>query len=193
MAERAAELGIEALKPVKPRDPEFLARLAEIAPDCCPVVAYGALLPQTLLDLVPHGFVNLHFSLLPAWRGAAPVQHAVLAGDEVTGATTFRIVAELDAGPDLRDRDRADRPDRHLRRPAAPAVGDRCRPAGPDPGRDRRRQSDRQSSSRARASPSRPRSPSRTPSIDWSRPADRDRPGGPRLRAGPGRLDHLPR
>ncbi len=99
VAERAAELGIEALKPVKPRDPEFLARFAEIAPDCCPVVAYGALLPQTLLDLVPHGFVNLHFSLLPAWRGAAPVQHAVLAGDEITGATTFRIVAELDAGP----------------------------------------------------------------------------------------------
>ncbi len=65
VAERAAELGIETLKPVKPREPEFLARLAEIAPDCCPVVAYGALLPQNLLDLVPHGFINLHFSLLP--------------------------------------------------------------------------------------------------------------------------------
>lgn len=99
VAERAAELGIEVLKPVRPREPEFLARLAEIAPDCCPVVAYGALLPQNLLDLVPHGFINLHFSLLPAWRGAAPVQHAVLAGDAVTGATTFRIVAALDAGP----------------------------------------------------------------------------------------------
>ncbi|MFT4164165.1 MAG: methionyl-tRNA formyltransferase [Microlunatus sp.] len=99
VAARAAELGIEILKPVTPRDPEFLARFTEIAPDCCPVVAYGALLPQSLLDLVPYGFVNLHFSLLPAWRGAAPVQHAVLAGDEVTGATTFRIVAALDAGP----------------------------------------------------------------------------------------------
>ena len=99
VAVRAAELGIETLKPAKPRDPEFLARFAEIAPDCAPVVAYGALLPQSLLDLVPYGFINLHFSLLPAWRGAAPVQHAVLAGDEVTGATTFRIVAELDAGP----------------------------------------------------------------------------------------------
>ena len=99
VALRAAELGIETLKPTSPRDPEFLARLAEIAPDCCPVVAYGALLPQSLLDLVPHGFVNLHFSLLPAWRGAAPVQHAVLGGDEVIGATTFRIVAALDAGP----------------------------------------------------------------------------------------------
>ncbi|MDN5761533.1 MAG: methionyl-tRNA formyltransferase [Microlunatus sp.] len=99
VAERAAHLGIETLQPAKPRDPDFLARLSEIAPECCPVVAYGALLPQSLLDLVPHGFVNLHFSLLPAWRGAAPVQHALLAGDEVTGATTFRIVAALDAGP----------------------------------------------------------------------------------------------
>ena len=99
VAARAAELGIETLKPAKPRDPEFVARFQEVAPDCCPVVAYGALLPQSLLDLVPYGFVNLHFSLLPAWRGAAPVQHAVLAGDKVTGATTFRIVAALDAGP----------------------------------------------------------------------------------------------
>jgi methionyl-tRNA formyltransferase len=99
VAERAAELGIETLKPTRLRDPEFCARFAEIAPDCCPVVAYGALLPQSLLDLPRLGWVNLHFSLLPAWRGAAPVQHAVLAGDEVTGATTFQIVAELDAGP----------------------------------------------------------------------------------------------
>ena len=71
----------------------------EIAPDCCPVVAYGALLPQRVLDIPPQGWVNLHFSLLPAWRGAAPVQHAILAGDQITGATTFRIVLELDAGP----------------------------------------------------------------------------------------------
>ena len=76
-----------------------MARLTELAPDCCPVVAYGALLPQRVLDIPPHGWVNLHFSLLPAWRGAAPVQHAILAGDQVTGATTFRIVLELDAGP----------------------------------------------------------------------------------------------
>jgi methionyl-tRNA formyltransferase len=63
------------------------------------VVAYGALLPQSVLDIPRHGWVNLHFSVLPAWRGAAPVQHAIRAGDEVTGATTFRIVKELDAGP----------------------------------------------------------------------------------------------
>ena len=99
VAQRAAELGIEVLKPPRPRDEEFVTRLTELAPDCCPVVAYGALLPQRVLDIPRHGWVNLHFSLLPAWRGAAPVQHAILAGDQTTGATTFRIVLELDAGP----------------------------------------------------------------------------------------------
>jgi methionyl-tRNA formyltransferase len=99
VAQRAAELGIEVLKPQRPRDEEFVARLTELAPDCCPVVAYGALLPQRVLDVPQHGWVNLHFSLLPAWRGAAPVQHAILSGDKTTGATTFRIVLELDAGP----------------------------------------------------------------------------------------------
>ncbi|MFE7750643.1 methionyl-tRNA formyltransferase [Streptomyces sp. NPDC057428] len=99
VAERAEEAGIEVLKPVKPRDEDFLARLREIAPDCCPVVAYGALLPKTALDVPARGWVNLHFSLLPAWRGAAPVQHAVMAGDEVTGASTFLIEEGLDSGP----------------------------------------------------------------------------------------------
>jgi methionyl-tRNA formyltransferase len=99
VAQRAEEAGIEVLRPAKPRDPEFLERLAEIAPDCCPVVAYGALLPKVALDVPAHGWVNLHFSLLPAWRGAAPVQHAVLAGDEVTGASTFLIEQGLDSGP----------------------------------------------------------------------------------------------
>ncbi len=99
VAQRAEELGIPVLKPAHPKDPEFQAELAELAPDCCPVVAYGALLPQSALDIPKHGWINLHFSLLPAWRGAAPVQHAIWAGDEITGATTFRIVKELDAGP----------------------------------------------------------------------------------------------
>ena len=71
----------------------------EIAPDCCPVVAYGALLPRAALDIPLHGWVNLHFSLLPAWRGAAPVQHALLAGDDMTGATTFRLEEGMDTGP----------------------------------------------------------------------------------------------
>ncbi len=99
VAQRAEELGLPVLKPQHPRDPDFQAALRELRPDCCPVVAYGALLPQSALDIPAHGWVNLHFSVLPAWRGAAPVQHSLWAGDEVTGATTFRIVQELDAGP----------------------------------------------------------------------------------------------
>src|SRR6202034_3215477 len=63
------------------------------------VTAYGSLIPQSVLDIPAQGWVNLHFSILPAWRGAAPVQHAILHGDDITGATTFRLVPELDAGP----------------------------------------------------------------------------------------------
>ena len=97
--ERAEAAGLEVLTPDHPRDEAFQTRLRELAPDCCPVVAYGALIPQPVLDIPRLGWVNLHFSLLPAWRGAAPVQHAVLHGDEVTGATTFRLEAGMDTGP----------------------------------------------------------------------------------------------
>ncbi|MFG1701828.1 methionyl-tRNA formyltransferase [Nonomuraea sp. M3C6] len=99
VAELAEEAGIEVLRPLKAGDPVFLERLRGLEPDCCPVVAYGALLPQSALDVPRRGWVNLHFSILPAWRGAAPVQHAILHGDEISGATTFQIVKELDAGP----------------------------------------------------------------------------------------------
>jgi methionyl-tRNA formyltransferase len=99
IAQCAASAGIEVLKPASPRDPGFLDRLRAIAPECCPVTAYGALIPRAALDVPAHGWVNLHFSLLPAWRGAAPVPHAILHGDDITGATTFRLVPELDAGP----------------------------------------------------------------------------------------------
>jgi len=95
----ADERGIEVLTPQRPREPEFLARLAEIAPDCVPVVAYGALVPPAALEIPRYGWINLHFSLLPAWRGAAPVQHAVLHGDELTGAAVFQLEAGLDTGP----------------------------------------------------------------------------------------------
>ncbi|MBU2666750.1 methionyl-tRNA formyltransferase [Actinoplanes bogorensis] len=95
----ADERGIEVLTPEKPREPEFQERLRALAPDCVPVVAYGALVPPSALEIPKHGWVNLHFSLLPAWRGAAPVQHAVLHGDEVTGASVFELEAGLDTGP----------------------------------------------------------------------------------------------
>lgn len=95
----AEQHGLPVLTPAHPRQPEFQEQLRALAPDACPTVAYGALLPRTALDIPRIGWVNLHFSLLPAWRGAAPVQHAVLAGDEVTGATTFLIEEGLDTGP----------------------------------------------------------------------------------------------
>jgi methionyl-tRNA formyltransferase len=93
------DASLEVLRPSSPKDPDFLGRLRELAPDCCAAVAYGALLPPVALEIPCFGWVNLHFSLLPSWRGAAPVQRALIAGDEFTGATTFRIVPELDAGP----------------------------------------------------------------------------------------------
>ncbi len=99
IAQRAVDAGIEILRPTRLADEDFLTRLRHIAPDCCPVTAYGAIIPQIALDIPARGWVNLHFSVLPAWRGAAPVQHAILHGDDLTGATTFQIVRELDAGP----------------------------------------------------------------------------------------------
>jgi methionyl-tRNA formyltransferase len=95
----ALEHGVPVLQPRHPRDDGFVEELRSFDPDCCPVVAYGALVPRSVLDVPRHGWVNLHFSLLPAWRGAAPVQHALLAGDEVTGASTFLLEEGLDTGP----------------------------------------------------------------------------------------------
>ena len=94
----AAELGIPVLKPAK-ADEEFIRQIKGLKADVAAVVAFGMLLPQALLDAVPAGWVNLHFSLLPRWRGAAPVQRAIWAGDEISGVTAFRIVKKLDAGP----------------------------------------------------------------------------------------------
>jgi methionyl-tRNA formyltransferase len=99
VARRADELGVRVLKPLSLRDTDFVDHLADLAVDCCPVVAYGGLVPPELLGRPAFGWVNLHFSLLPAWRGAAPVQRAILAGDDFTGATTFRLTEGLDTGP----------------------------------------------------------------------------------------------
>jgi methionyl-tRNA formyltransferase len=99
VARLALEHGIPVLRPPRPNSAEFVEELTELAPECCAVVAYGALLSERLLAVPKHGWINLHFSLLPAWRGAAPVQAAVAAGDTVTGATTFQIEPALDSGP----------------------------------------------------------------------------------------------
>lgn len=99
VAQVAGERGLELLTPVSARDPEFVARLRELAPDVAAVVAYGQLLRQDVLEVPTHGWINLHFSLLPAWRGAAPVQAAIRAGDDLTGATTFGLEAGMDTGP----------------------------------------------------------------------------------------------
>ncbi|MCV7163645.1 methionyl-tRNA formyltransferase [Mycobacterium stomatepiae] len=99
VAREALDRGLPVLRPTRPNSAEFVAELAELAPDCCPVVAYGALLRDGLLAVPPRGWVNLHFSLLPAWRGAAPVQAAIASGDTITGATTFQIEPSLDSGP----------------------------------------------------------------------------------------------
>ena len=101
IAVAAVEAGIEVLKPRRPSEPEFQQRLRELAPDVVAIVAYGALVPPSALEIPKQGWINLHFSLLPAWRGAAPVQHALLHGDDITGATTFVLEEGLDTGPVL--------------------------------------------------------------------------------------------
>ncbi|NUU05549.1 methionyl-tRNA formyltransferase [Leifsonia sp. C5G2] len=97
VAEEATRLGLPVIKANRLRE-EVTERIAELQPDLGVVVAYGGLVREPLLSLPRLGWVNLHFSLLPRWRGAAPVQHAVIAGDTETGAAVFRLVPELDAG-----------------------------------------------------------------------------------------------
>ncbi|MDL9947502.1 methionyl-tRNA formyltransferase [Gordonia sp. ABSL11-1] len=99
VAALADEHEIEVITPRRLSDPGVLDRLRSWRADCGAVVAYGGLVPPGLLDLPTHGWINLHFSVLPAWRGAAPVQHAIAAGDEITGASTFRLEEGLDTGP----------------------------------------------------------------------------------------------
>lgn len=98
VAARAAELGIDVIHAATV-DAEVTARITELKPDVAAIVAYGGLIPRPALDVPQNGWINLHFSLLPAWRGAAPVQHAVIAGDDVTGAVTFLLEEGLDTGP----------------------------------------------------------------------------------------------
>ena len=146
--------------PTQPNGAEFVAELRELAPDCCAVVAYGALLRDGLLGVPPLGWINLHFSLLPAWRGAAPVQAAIAAGDAVTGATTFRIEPSLDSGPVFGVVTETVRPT-----DTAGDLLERLSDSGAmlletDPGRHRRRFAGRGAAARRRRDASRRRSPS---------------------------------
>lgn len=97
VAEAAGELGLETIRADR-LDAGTSDRIAALEPELGVIVAYGGLVREPLLSAPTHGWINLHFSLLPRWRGAAPVQHALIAGDERTGASVFQLVAELDAG-----------------------------------------------------------------------------------------------
>ena len=186
--------GVPVLQPRQAvASPTSSKRSPTSQPDCCPVVAYGALVPRSALDVPRHGWVNLHFSLLPAWRGAAPVQRALMAGDEVTGATTFRLEQGLDTGPVFGVLTETIRPRRHRRGPARPA---------------RRRRAPACWSPPSTASPRAPLVPVPQPAegvslapkvtveearVDWSLPAARGGPPHPRLHARARRLDDVPR
>jgi methionyl-tRNA formyltransferase len=100
----ALEAGIPILQPEKIRRPEAVEELEHWSPDICIVAAFGQILPQTVLDIPPHGSVNIHASLLPRWRGAAPIQAAIRAGDTETGITIMKMDAGLDTGPILSQR-----------------------------------------------------------------------------------------
>ena len=97
----ADELGLNVLQPEKIRDAGVVERLRQIAPDFLIVVAYGQIIPRAVLDIPRLGAINVHASLLPRWRGAAPIVHAILAGDHETGVTIMKMDEELDHGPIL--------------------------------------------------------------------------------------------
>jgi len=99
VAALARDAGIEVLQPTSLRETDVQDRIRELEPDAAPIVAYGGLVPPAALTIPAHGWINLHFSVLPAWRGAAPVQHAIWHGDDVTGASTFLLEEGLDTGP----------------------------------------------------------------------------------------------
>jgi methionyl-tRNA formyltransferase len=133
VAEEAGRRGLPVLKANRV-DAELTERIRGLGADVAAVVAYGALVPQAALDAVPHGWINLHFSLLPQWRGAAPVQRALMAGDTVVGASTFLLEAGLDTGPVLGTMTDEVRPDdtagtvlERLSRTAAPLLADSLR------------------------------------------------------------------
>jgi methionyl-tRNA formyltransferase len=111
IAQAARHAGVPVLQPERVRDPAFLATIEKTAPDLIVVVAFGQILPKQLLDLPPRGCVNVHASLLPRYRGAAPIQWAILRGEKVTGVTTMMMNERMDAGDVLLSRETPIAPD----------------------------------------------------------------------------------
>lgn len=111
VARWAREHGLEVLQPRKVREAEFLAAMRELAPDAAVVVAFGQIFPRALLDIPPHGCINVHASLLPKYRGASPIQAAVAAGETRTGVTTMLMEEGLDSGPVLLEEETEIAPD----------------------------------------------------------------------------------
>ena len=125
VAARAAELGLPLLQPAKIRTDEFLGQVAQVKPEVGVVIAYGRILPSRLLEIPRHGFINVHASLLPKYRGAAPIQRAIEAGERITGATIMRVDEELDHGAMLEVATIEIGPDERL-----PSVSQRLAEAG---------------------------------------------------------------
>lgn len=123
--EEALRAGLEVLQPRRAREPELHERLAELVPDVAVVVAYGSILPGPLLEVPRLGFVNLHFSLLPAYRGAAPVQRAVMDGVSVSGVSIMVLTEGMDEGPVLATKEVAVEP-----RDTAGTLGERMADLG---------------------------------------------------------------
>jgi methionyl-tRNA formyltransferase len=119
VAVKARELGIALLQPAKIRNEEFLERIRELRPDLGIVVAYGKILPAALLDIPRYGFLNVHASILPRYRGAAPIQRAIEHGERETGVTIMRVDVDLDHGPKLAIERTAIGPDEHTPQLAA--------------------------------------------------------------------------
>jgi methionyl-tRNA formyltransferase len=119
VAEKARELGVPLLQPPKIRNDEFLAQVRAAAPEIGIVVAYGKILPNALLEIPPHGFLNIHGSVLPKWRGAAPIQRSIEAGETATGVTIMRVDEQLDHGAMLAVETLTIGPDEHTPQLAA--------------------------------------------------------------------------
>ena len=187
VAARAAELGITIIHAAKV-DAAVTEQIAAAAPDVAAIVAYGGLIPRPALDIPRHGWINLHFSLLPAWRGAAPVQRSLIAGDDVTGAVTFLLEEGLDTGPVFGTLTEAVRPD-----DTAGALLDRLSHSGAvlltQTLSARRRRQGRRGAAAGRGQPGPQTHPRGRPArLAAARPGDRT--AGPRGHSRARRLDH---